>query len=419
MSIGIPVGFSFLTVILILSIFIVGPVTGPRLMIRSLFDTMSAMHWLTIPQFVLMGQILFVSGVAQKVLDAVSQWFGIIPGRLSLITVMGGTLFGVLSGSALATTASLGSLLAPDMQKRGYSKVMTAGPILAAGGMAMVLPPSAVAIIVGTIGDISIGRLLIGGIVPGVVLAIGNLGYILIRCAFKPDEAPRYKAAYTPWKDRFVTLFKDVIPLMSLLFLVIGTIFWGVATPNEAASLGCAGAFLIVVLKNKLNISVILNTLKGTASVTGMIFFIIAGAAGFTQLLNYTGATRSFVEIFLNLPVSDILIVVFMLFTVILLGCVMEPTSILMIVLPLYMPLIHAMGYNPVWFGLMLLITMDLANITPPFGLALFVLKGTLPKSFSMVDVYKSSLPFALVDLSVIIFMMAYPPLFVFLPNMM
>lgn len=415
---GLPVSLSFIVVNLAASILLFGFNNGPQMLIRSMFSGLSSFTLIPIAFFVLMGEVLFLSGIAAQSMDAIGIWIGAIPGRLAILVLITGTILAALSGSALATTAMLGSLMVPQMISRGYSKNISCSSILAAGGLAMIIPPSNVAIVVGTIGNVSIAKLLVAGIVPGVLLSIFYISYIVIKCILNPLEAPKYKVENVPLKIRLIILFRDILPLTSLMFLTVGSILVGIATPSEAAALGAVGAFILTMFYRKLNISIILNSFKGSIKVSAMLLLIMAVAGGFSQFLTFTGATKELTNLIIGLETTPLLIVTSMILLVVLMGCFLEQVAILMIVVPIFMPIIKALGFDPVWFGLLLLLTVNQANLTPPFGLALFVLKGVSPDDFTMQNIVFGAMPIIIIQTFLIVLIILFPTLGVGLPNL-
>lgn len=413
----LPVAFSFLVTNLVTVGIVYGLEAGINQLVLSTYDSVVRFTLTPIPAFILLGELLFRSGLAVKALDVLSQFLGRLPGRLSLLAVGSGTLFAALSGSNLANTSMLGSLLVPDMRRRGYDIRMAAGPIMAAGTLAMLIPPSAVAVLLGGIGRISIGDLLIAGLMPGLVLAALFAIYIVVICAIKPELAPKYEHDAPPWRDRLIGLVRHVLPLLSVIFVVVGFIFLGIATPTESASLAALVALVLVAVNKRLTWKVIAETAKGTIRTTGMIMLIFAFAAGFSQLLAFTGATRSLIGIITGFGAEAGTVILLMMIIVLVLGMFLEQTSIMMITLPLFMPLVAEFDINPVWFGIMMLIALDLGNLTPPFGFNLFVMKGVVSKDVSMADIYRSVLPYILISLLLLIIVYFWPALALWLPG--
>ncbi len=418
LALGMPVAFSFLTANFILVGLVFGLEAGVNQLVRSMYDAVAKFVLTPIPLFIILGEVLYHSGLVVRTLDAMSKLLGRLPGRLSLLTVMSGTLFAALSGSTIANTSMLGSLLVPEMRKRGYHTTMSVGPIMASGTLAILIPPSAVAVLLGGIGSISIGALLIAGIVPGILLAAFFAVYIIAACLRNPSLAPAYNVERVSWGERLRTVAVDVLPLSLIIFLVVGLIFLGIATPTEAAALGALGAFFLVIAYRRMNLRVLLNTMRGTLRTTGMIMLIFAFSAGFSQLLSFTGATRQLINIVTGWSLSVTIIIVLMLLLVLLMGSFLDQISIMLITLPLFMPVVDVLEVDTVWFGIMMLIALDLGNLTPPFGFLLFVMKGVTPADVTMGDIYRSALPFIAIEAAMIFLILLAPPIALWLPSL-
>lgn len=418
LMLGMPVAFGFLCANFITVGWVFGLSAGFEQLVLSIYDAVTKFTLTPVPAFILMGQLLFRSGLATQALDVMSMWLGRLPGRLSLLAVGSGTLFATLSGSNIANTSMLGSLLVPDMRRRGYHTRMATGPIMASGTLAMLIPPSAVAVLLGSIGDISIGALLIAGIIPGLLMACIFAAYITCACLLKPSLAPPYEVGHrVSFATRSRLLVTKVAPLLGLIALVVGLIFAGLATPTEAAALGAVGAFILVVVYRRISKQVIVDTATGSLRTTGMILLIFAFAAGFSQLLAFTGATRELISLVAGWGIPPNAIVLVMLLLVVMMGSFLDLNSIMLITLPLFMPVIEALELNPVWFGVMMLIALDMGNLTPPFGINLFVLKGVSPPDVSMGAIYGSAVPFIALDVLVIALIWSVPSLATWLPS--
>lgn len=418
LALGMPVAFSFLVANFMLVGLVFGLEAGINQLVRSMYDAVAKFALTPIPLFIVLGEVFFHSGLVVRTLDALSKLLGRLPGRLSLLSVASGTLFAALSGSTIANTSMLGSLLVPEMRKRGYHITMSAGPIMASGTLAILIPPSAVAVLLGSIGNISIGALLIAGILPGLLLATFFAAYIIAACLRNPSLAPAYSVERVSWGERLRSLVVDVLPLGFIVFLVVGLIFLGIATPTEAAALGALGAFVLVVAYRRMNRQMLLNTMRGTLRTTGMIMLIFAFSAGFSQLLAFTGATRQLIGIVTGWNLSATIIVVLMLLLVMFLGAFLDQISIMLITLPLFMPVVDTLGIDAVWFGIMMLIALDLGNLTPPFGFSLFVMKGVTPEDVSMGDIYRSALPFITIEAATVFLILLIPPIALWLPSL-
>jgi tripartite ATP-independent transporter DctM subunit len=417
MFLGLPVFFSFLVVNIVTVTYVIGFSAGMKQMVLNIYDSLANFSLSPIPFFVLMGEILFHSGLVIKCLDVLSSWFGRIPGRLSVVSIASGTLFATMSGSSIANTSMFGSLLVPEMHRRGYHPSMSVGPVLASGSLAMIIPPSAIAVLWAAIAQVPVGDLLIAGFLPGILMALVFVSYIIIRCLVNPALAPAYEMERIPWSKKVNGFFKYVFPLFFIVLLVLGSIFSGVATPTESAAFGAAGSILLVAAYGLLDREVIRKSLTETLKVTGMIFMIIASAAVFSQLLAYTGATREMIQFLSSSNISGMTILILMLLIVIILGCFMEQVSIMMITIPLFMPIVQALGFDPIWFGILMLICLDLGYLTPPFGLLLFVMKSVSPKEITLAHIIRSALPFIALEVLVVLIIMLIPEIALWLPS--
>ena len=416
---GLPVAFCFL-LINVVSVYIFwGGLSGLEQLILSIFESVTFFAMLPVPLFLLMGEVLFHSGMGTRLIDALDTLLGRLPGRLSLVAVASGVLIAVLCGNTWASTAMLGSMLVPDMEKRGYKKPMALGPVLGGGSLAIIIPPSGMAVVLATLGGISVGGLLISGILPGLVLACFFTIYIVGRCLIQPDMAPSYEMEKMPWVERLMPSIKYVLPMGLIVFAVIGLMLLGFATPSEAAAFGVLATFVLAVIYKSLNWDVIKKSFSSTMATTGMILTIFCGSTAFSQILAYSGATRGVVKIAVALPIPPTALLICMMLVCMFLGMFMEQMSILMITLPIYMPVAQALGWNEVWFGLMLLLNMSIANLSPPFGIELFVMKGVAPPDTTMGDIYRAAIPFALMVALVILTVIIFPPLATWLPSIM
>ena len=418
MATGMPVAFCFM-VINVVGMYIFFGMTGLEQLMVSIYRTLNSFILLPVPLFILMGEIMFHSGIAPVLIRTLDKWLGRLPGRLSLLAVAAGTLFSTLTGTSLASVAMLGSVLVPEMEQQGYKKSMTLGPILGSGGLAMMIPPSALAVLCGAIAEISIGGILIGIIIPGLLMAGIYTTYIITRCWLQPSIAPTYEVTPTPLSEKLVTTIRYVLPQGIVIFLVIGVMFLGMATPSEAAATGAIGTIIVALLYRRLNWAVVKRATVGTLSVTGMLFLIIAGATAFSQILAYSGASAGLTELATGLPVSPIVIIMATQVVVLFLGCFMDVVSIMMITLPIFVPVVLSLGFAPVWFAVIFLINIEVAGISPPFGLSLFVMKGVAPPDTTLGDIYRAALPFCGLSLTAMALIMAFPTLALWLPGLM
>jgi len=415
---GIPVAVAFLLVDLVGAMLFLGGEPGITQLVLNMAESLSSFSLLPVPLFVLMGEVMFHSKLGFRALDVTDQWIGRIPGRLSLLAILGGALFSTMSGSTLATTAILGSMLVPDMEKRGYSKTMAIGPIMGSGGLSMLIPPSALAILLAALNQISVGGLLIAGILPGFLMAFFYAGYVVVRCLLQPHLAPNYKVDPVPFKEKLRGTVIHVVPLGMIIFLVIGLIFLGVATPSEAAALGAMGTIVLAYAYRRMDWHILKASVLGTVRITSMMFMIIVGSMTFSQIMAFSGASAGLISLVTDLDLPPIMILISMQVLLLFLGCFMDNLSMVMIAIPIFLPIVTALHFDTLWFALIMLINMEMANTTPPFGLLLFVMKGVAPKDTTMADIYKAGIPFLMCDAATMVLVMIFPQIALYLPSL-
>ncbi len=281
------------------------------------------------------------------------------------------------------------------------------------------IPPSSLAVLLGAIGEISVGKVLVAIVVPGLVMAVLYAIYIIGRCWLQPSIAPAYETPPVPLSEKIIATAKYVLPIGFIFFLVVGVIFMGVATPSEAAATGTLGVFIMAFLYRRLSWEVVKKSIAGTLKISGMVLLIIAGAQAFSQILSFTGASQGLVELATGLPVTPLIIVIMMQVIILFLGGFMEVVAIMMITLPIFVPTILVLGFNPVWFAVLVLINIEMAMTTPPFGMNLFVMKGVAPPDTTMGDIYRAALPFLGCDLVAMALTIAFPAVALWLPGLM
>jgi tripartite ATP-independent transporter DctM subunit len=419
MLLGVPVAIAFLLIDVIGTYFLWGGEKGLRQLTLSIYNSVTNFNLLPIPLFILMGDFMFRSGMASKMMDVLDKWIGRLPGRLSLLAVFGGAVFGALSGAATASAAMLGSLLLPEMEKRGYKHSMSIGPLIGSAGLDIMIPPSALGVVLAALARISIGHFLIAIILPGILMAFIYAVYIIGRCYLQPHLAPLYDVPASPLSQKIKLTFLYVVPLGTVFFLAIGVIFVGVATPTEAAALGALGCLVLAVGYRKLTWKVLRESVSSVTQVTVMIFIIFTGSTAFSQILAYSGATQGLVQVTSGLGLSPLLTLMIMQIVLLIMGCIMEPLSIIMVTLPVFLPVAQALGFDLIWFCTIMLLNMQMGNISPPFGLILFVMKAVAPPHIRMVQIYRAAIPFFMLDIIVMAIMIAFPQVILWLPGLM
>ena len=409
MLLGLPVAFAFLLVNLIAAYVLLGGMIGVEQLITNTAASLMSFTLVPIALFMIMGEVMFRSRIAIDLMDAVDKWFGRLRGRLAFMAVGGGVLFSTLTGNSMGSTALLGSSLVPEMEKRGYAKPMSLGPILGAAGLAIMSPPSSLAVILGVIAKLSIAQILIAIILPGLVMAVIYAAYIWGRCWLQPHLAPPFEVEPVPVAEKLRTTAINIFPLGIIVFSVVGLILLGIATPTEAAAMGAVTTLALAALRGRLTARVFGDSIFSASNISAMVLLIVSGAVGFTQLLTFTGATWGMIDFVMALDVSPDVLILIMIGSVIALGTFMGPLPIMLITLPIYVPVVIELGYNPIWFGVLFLIAIETGATSPPFGAALFVMKAVAPKNTTMGDIYRAAVPFVICDLLAIAVVFAFP----------
>jgi tripartite ATP-independent transporter DctM subunit len=417
MGLGLPVAFAFLALNVVGAMLFLGGEPGLAQLARNAVQSITSFSLTPIPFFVLMGEVLFHTGVALKAIDAFALLIRRVPGRLSVIAIVAGTVFSAISGSTIATTALLGSLMLPTMLARGYEPRMAMGPIMGIGGVDMLIPPSALTVLLGSLAGISIAGLLIGGIVPGLILSVMYVAYIIARATMSPALAPDEPVAEGPvGLARWLPFVTHVVPLVLIFGLVIGAMTGGWATPTEAAAIGAAGTIVAAALYRSLTFANLMKALTGTVAVSGTILFIIVGATTFAQVLSFSGVVNGLVGLVTGMELSVTALVIAMLLVLLFLGCFVDQVSMMLITLPFFMPLVQRYDIDLIWFGVLFLICMQLGLLTPPFGLLLFTMKGVAPPAITMNQIYLAAVPYVVMSLLILVLIFCFPQVATWLP---
>jgi len=417
MALGIPVAFGFLLTNLVGAFLLMDGLPGLLQLVDNSTSLITTFTLVAIPMFVLMGALLFHSGLALRVFDALDTLFGGIPARLSYLTVVGGTTFSTLTGSTMANTAMLGSLMVPEMNRRGYAPAMAIGPIIGTGGLAMLIPPSSLGVLLGSLARIDIGALLIAGLIPGLILAVLYCFVIYIQVRIRPECAPAYTVERTSPTRRLRLFVTNLLPLGIVIFAVVGFLLMGLATPSEAAAFGALSVAGLAAAFRCLTIEILRKALFSTVSVTGMVFLLIVCSSVFSQLLAFSGASGSFIDWAIGIEGGALIKLALMFGVLLLLGMFMDQISILLITIPVFFPLADALGFDIVWFGIVVLLALEMSLTTPPFGLLLFLMLGVAPKGTTLPQVAFAAAPYLLSDAVLLILLLLFPGIALLLPG--
>jgi tripartite ATP-independent transporter DctM subunit len=418
MAIGMPVALAFLAANIVGAFFFMGGARGVSLLLDNGFGGLTNYALVPIPLFLLMGEIFFHTGLGARMFNAIDRLLGKLPGRLSYVTVLGGTAFSTLSGSSMGSTALLGSLMVPEMTERGYKKHMSIGPILGTGGLAIIIPPSALAVLLATLARIDVGALLLAGIVPGLILASFYIATIWVQTRIDPDAAPAYEVEFLSWGQKLRLLFGDVLPMLSVMVLIVIGMVGGLITPSEAAAFGALGVLILAVLFRCLSWQAMKRSVIGALRVTLMAYLIVFGSATFSQLLAFSGASSGLIRWATSFDLAPIAMLLVMFGVLLLLGMFMEQISMMLLTVPIFFPLAASLGFDPIWFGLIILLALEISFTTPPFGLLLFVMKGVAPRGTTMREIYLSAFPYMGCSMLLVLLLIVFPELALWLTRL-
>ena len=426
MFIGLPVALAFLAANIIGAAYFMGGSgdiatqvsRGVIQLSTNSIRTVTTFNLVPVPMFLLMGEFFFYTGLASRMFTAIERLMGRLPGRLSYVTVAGGTAFATLSGSSMGSTALLGSLMVPEMVKRGYKKHMAIGPILGTGGLAMMIPPSALAVLLATLAHLDVGKLLIAGIVPGLLLACMYAVLIFIQCRLDPEAAPYYEVEVIPLAERLKLLIIDIFPMFSIVIGVILLIMNGWATPSESAAFGCLGVLILAALYRVLTWDSFVKSVTGALRVTVMALLIIFGSATFSKLLAFSGASGGLIRWATGFELAPVLMLLVMFGILLILGMFMDQLSMMLLTVPIFFPLAQQLGFDFIWFGVIILLALEISFTTPPFGLLLFVMKGVAPPGTTMRDIYVSAIPYMACAILLVALLIVFPGIALWLPSL-
>ncbi len=418
MAVGMPVALAFLATNIIGAWVFMGGEKGVLTLLNNGLGSLTSFALVPIPLFLLMGEIVFHTGLGERMFNAIDKLLGRLPGRLSYVTVLGGTGFATLSGSSMGSTALLGSLMVPEMNKRGYKKHMSIGPIMGTGGLAIIIPPSALGVLLATLARIDVSALLIAGIIPGLILALLYVGTIWLQCRIDPSAAPAYDVEPLSFTQKLMLFMRDVVPMLSVMSIIVIMMVAGIVTPSEAAAFGALGVLILAVAFRCLTWVSMRKSVIGALRVTLMAYLIVFGSATFSQILAFSGASRGLIAWATSFDLDPIMMLLVMFAVLLLLGMFMEQISMMLLTVPIFFPLAANLGFDPVWFGIIMLLGLEISFTTPPFGLLLFVMKGVAPPETTMREIYMSAFPYMACALLLVVLLVIFPQLALWLPGL-
>lgn len=417
LALGVPIAFALggLSIAMIWGFW--SPMALNMIPMRS-FAVASSFEYVSIPLFIFMAAMLQRARIAEDLYDAMDKFFGNLRGGLAVGTILICTLFAAMAGISGAATISMGMVAIPAMLSRGYGKPLVLGSIAAGGSLGILIPPSVTMIVYGIIANTSIGGLYAGGVLPGLLIAAMFSVYVLLRARLSPEIAGGAGLRSYSTRDRIQSLKGVILPLL-LAGSVMGSILGGIASVSEASAVGAGGAILSALILRRLSTEVIMDACKETLMLSAMIFWIIIGASALSTFYTAMGASRMIEGVVLALEVNRWVILVAMLGILLLLGMLLDTVGIIMITAPIFVPIAIKLGFDPVWFGILFIVMMEIGFLTPPFGYNLFYLRGVAPKSVTMPDIYRSVVPFVGLMLLAVAICMALPGLVLWLPHLL
>lgn len=411
---GVWVGFSLMGVGLIsLTVFRDMPVA--TFLAFDIWNSLNTPELVALPLFILMGEILFHTRLSEAVFRGLAPWIGNVPGRLLHVNVVGCTLFAAVSGSSAATTATIGRMTLAELKARGYDEDLAMGSLCGAGTLGFLIPPSIILILYGVLSETSIIDLFVAGIIPGVMLAAAYMAYIAIRAMLNPSLVPAEKIGVS-WGDR-VRALKDLVPILGLIGVIIGSMYSGIASPTEAATVGVAGALVLAALQKAITRETISLAFLGAIKTCSMIGLIVAGALFLSKAMAFLGLPQAVAGAIGDLNLSPFSLILLLTIFYIVLGCVIDGLSAIVMTLALVLPLVAGAGFDQVWFGIFLVIVVEMSQITPPVGFNLFVVQGLTGAPIGRIA--RASLPFFFIMLAMVIVIALVPDLVTFLPRSM
>ena len=414
LSAGVWVGFA-LFIVGFVGMTLFGTLPAGSNMASSVWSTIEKWEYVALPLFILMGEILYRSGISEKLFKALVPWLYRLPGGLLLMNIVSCTLFAAVSGSSAATTATVGRITLAEFDKLGYDRSLSMGSLAGAGTLGFLIPPSLIMIIYAILAEVSIGKMFMAGILPGLLLAGIYSSYIIYRGIKNPEIAPQTKDSYS-WADRILGL-KDLAPTFVLILLVLGSIYGGYATPTEAAALGVFGAFVFACINRQMNRSILFECLMGAVKTNAMIMLIVVGAGFLSRVMGFLGIPAAITQAILELNLSPYMLMLLLGGVYILLGCLLDGFSIVVMTLPIALPMVTAAGFDPIWFGIYLILMVEVSQITPPVGFNLFVIQGLTGEPITKIARY--AMPFFFLMLLTTAILTIFPEIALYLPNLM
>lgn len=389
-----------------------------RLVPQYAWNILTTQELLALPLFILMGELLFRTNLSRSLFTGLAPWAGLLPGRLIHVNVIGCTIFAAISGSSAATTQVVGRIALTELLKRGYSRDIAVGSLAGAGTLGFLIPPSNIMIIYGVLADVSIIKLFTAGLIPGLLLAGCFMGWVMIHTTLRRDLVPESERALRnlSWAERFASL-KDLGPALFLIACVLGSMYGGIATPSEAAAVGVLGAAIVGLVQGSLTAQAAREIAIGSVVTCSMIALILLGASILGSAAAFLGIPAKVAAFVQGLGLSPFQLMFALVIFYLVLGCFLDGFSMIVMTLPIVLPIIKMAGFDPIWFGVFIVLVVEMAQITPPVGFNLFVIQGITGDSLSYLA--KVTLPYLLIMVIFTMSLVVFPQIVMFLPNLM
>ncbi len=412
---SMPVAFAMIAAGVIGFGMIVTPHAAYSMVIADLFETFSSYNLTVIPLFVMMGQVSFHAGISRRLFRTAYAWIGHLKGGLAMATVGACAGFGAICGSGPATAATMAAVALPEMKRYGYADSIASGTVAAGGSLGMLIPPSVVFIVYALMTEQSIGSLFLAGIVPGILISALFCISIYIRCSRNKELGPA--GPRQSWRDKFLSL-NGVIETLILFLLVMGGMFIGLFTPIEAAAIGAAGSFVIAFFQKELTLHKLKQILLETVRTSSMIFFIVAGAVIFGRFLAVSRIPFAAAQFFVSLPLPGWMVMMIIILFFLIAGCIIDALALILLTIPIFYPVILELGFDPVWFGVIVVVITQMGVITPPVGVNVYVVSG-IERDIPLPVIFKGAIPFLFVLILSALILIAFPQICLFLPNLL
>jgi len=413
---GLPIAFCLISTSLVFTIVFWG-FSKMAILVTATFGTMTNATFLAVPLFIFMANILQTSGITDDLFDAIWKWLGGVRGGLAIAGVAAITILSAMTGVGATGIFTIGMIAYPQMMKRGYDHLIAIGPIPPASALGPLIPPSNIMIILGGFASISVGALFMGGFIPGFLISVGFVLYILIRCYLKPELAPVMPVEERPsLREKLVSIRGVTLPVL-LVLAVLGGIWTGVTTAIEGAGVGAFGALICALLKRKLNLASLKESVTSTLKANVMVMWLLIGGSCYAAFMSASGMSSYLGNLLMNLPIPPMGIVGVLLLVLILMGMFIDSVAIIMITVPIFFPIINNLNFDPIWFGVLFTIAICIGYITPPFGYNLFYMRAILPSDVSTKVIYRSVLPYIPIMVAVLLICMLFPKLILILPQ--